>query len=214
MNEIKWSNMINLEEFFKNNKIVNYDVNDGNSDVEEDNFDIKEYNEIDISNYNSLDILKLQNKVTDCCNIIIQNNNSNTYLLPYLMFLRKTSQILANKINQKIIKNNLKNNKVIRSSYKFCNFKHKCSYNYDNGKKACYADHYPHNMIYNDCDSLINFINNNSNNYDLENNKEIVKSINTINFVVKHMNEELSNLCIYCQQNECDKFHKCKKSKI
>ena len=77
MNEIKWSNMINLNEFFKNNKIVNYDDNsDSDScDVEENKFDIEEYNKIDINNYNSLNILKLQNKVSDCCNIIIQNND-------------------------------------------------------------------------------------------------------------------------------------------
>ena len=116
------------------------------------------------------------------------------------IYLRDSSKYLAEKIKQSLFNHNLeclRKDKIIRSSYKFCNFKQNCNYNYETGKKGCYAYHYPHNMIYADCLSLIECINKY---YKTENeiqNKEIMRFINTISFVIKHMYDELNNLCIY-----------------
>ena len=45
-------------------------------------------------------------------------------------------------------------------------------------------------------------------------NKEIVKCINTNSFVIKHMYEELHNLCMYSKnKSEYDKYHVVKLSK-
>jgi hypothetical protein len=38
-------------------------------------------------------------------------------------------------------------------------------------------------------------------------NKEILKSINTLSFVINHMENELKSKCIYTNENEWEKFH-------
>ena len=38
-------------------------------------------------------------------------------------------------------------------------------------------------------------------------NKELVRCINTISFVIRHMYEELNNLCLYSNRDDHDKFH-------
>ena len=102
----------------------------------------------------------------------------------------------------------VKKDKIIRSSYKFCNYKHNCTYNYDKQKKkGCYADHYPHDMIFADCDILLYCLDTYYKNDDEFYNKEIIKCINTISFVIKHMYEELNNLCLYSSKEEHEIFH-------
>ena len=101
----------------------------------------------------------------------------------------------------------VKKEKIVRSSYKFCNYKHSCSYNYDKGKKGCYADHYPHHMVYADCDALLYCIDKYYENDDEISNKELIRCLNTISFVIKHMLEELNNLCLYSKKEDFDKFH-------
>jgi len=103
--------------------------------------------------------------------------------------------------------NFIKKDKIIRSSYKFCNYKHECTYNYEKGKKGCYADHYPHNMIHADCDALLECINLYYTDDNEIQNKELVRCINTISFVIRHMYEEINNLCLYSTREEHDKFH-------
>jgi hypothetical protein len=38
-------------------------------------------------------------------------------------------------------------------------------------------------------------------------NKEILKSINTLSFVINHMENELRSKCIYSDESEWEKFH-------
>ena len=38
-------------------------------------------------------------------------------------------------------------------------------------------------------------------------NKEIVRCINTISYVIRHMYDELNNLCLYSKKCDHDKFH-------
>jgi hypothetical protein len=38
-------------------------------------------------------------------------------------------------------------------------------------------------------------------------NKEILKSINTLSFVINHMENELKSKCIYVNESEWEKFH-------
>ena len=95
----------------------------------------------------------------------------------YLLLI--SSELLRNKIGQKKI--NIGNNgNIQRCSYKFCNFKENCNYNYSKKKNNyCYQDHYVHNMVSHDLMILINYIqdddfeNINKN----ESLKEILKSI-------------------------------------
>lgn len=222
---VRWTSLIDWDVFYKTNDSVSYD-----SDNEEEvkNFDInlidfslnneKILNEINkilltekYQKYTALEILKKQDLVSSYISKSIQNNMINkNFFIDCIKFLKNTSEFLAKKISQATFSHNtefIKKDKIIRSSYKFCNYKHKCTYNYVKGKKGCYADHYPHNMIYADCNALLFCINE----YYLDDleiqNKEIVRCINTISYVIRHMYDELNNLCLYCKRCDHDKNH-------
>jgi hypothetical protein len=164
-----------------------------------------------------LEIIKLLTKY------MLQNNNLDyTFFLSCLNILYNLSEILRNKINQHEIihdkhNNNLDN--IIRCSYKFCSYKDNCNYNYNNKISiVCYQDHYVHNMVSADLLVLINYIkykypldkNNNSETIIIHN-KEILKTINTLSFVIGHMESELKNKCMYLPENEWDLCHFIKK---
>jgi len=224
-NKKKWSELINFDEYYNNKKI---EVYDSDNDEEEVKFNI---NSIDFSlnnekilheintilqknkfdKYTSLEILKNQDLVSSYISKSIQNNIINKkFFIECISYLKDTSKILSEKINQSLFLHNynfIKKDKIIRSSYKFCNYKHDCTYNYEKGKKGCYADHYPHNMIYADCDALLECINLYYIDENEIQNKELVRCINTISFVIRHMYEELNNLCLYSSRVDHDKFH-------
>lgn len=225
----KWYNLIDYNEFYKNIKDNEYSTDEENQDDEFNNLNMIDINPnntellnkinniILISNYKkytSLELLKYQDIIATYINKTVQNNFYNKDIfIKCILFLKKLSEYLAHKVKQKVFVHNnnfLNDNKIIRSSYKFCNYKHKCTYNYNKHKKACYADHFPHNMIYADCDILLKFI---EKYYEDEiniQNKEIIRCINTISYVIKHMVEELSNLCLYIPSKDHDKYHNVK----
>ena len=62
-------------------------------------------------------------------------------------------------------------------------------------------------MIYADCNSLLFCINKYYHNEIEIQNKEIVRCINTISYVIRHMYDELNNLCLYCKKCDHDKHH-------
>ena len=62
-------------------------------------------------------------------------------------------------------------------------------------------------MIFADCDILLYCLDTYYKNDDEFYNKEIIKCINTISFVIKHMYEELNNLCLYSSKEEHEIFH-------
>jgi hypothetical protein len=164
-----------------------------------------------------LEIIKLLTKY------ILQNNNLDyNFFLSCITVLYNLSEILRNKLNQQEIihekhNNNLDN--IIRCSYKFCSYKDNCNYNYNNKLSiVCYQDHYVHNMVSADLLVLINYIkykypldeNNNQlvvNDTIIIHNKEILKTINTLSFVIGHMESELKNKCLYLPENEWDSCH-------
>ena len=209
--ENKWSELIDFDKYFDNNKTEVYE-----SDNEEEEVKLN-INSIDFSlnnekilheintilkqknfkNYTSLEILKNQDLVSSYISKSIQNNIINKkFFIECISYLKNTSKILSEKINQTVFTHNynfIKKDKIIRSSYKFCNYKHECTYNYEKGKKGCYADHYPHNMIHADCDALLECINLYYTDDNEIQNKELVRCINTISFVIRHMYEEINN---------------------
>ena len=225
-NERKWSEIINFSEFYNTNKTIEY-----NSEDEEEEEDKVNINSIDFSLNNekilteinkilkqkefkkltSVEILKNQDLISSYISKSIQNNIINKiFFVECISYLKNTSKILSEKIKQELFTHNysfIKKDKIIRSSYKFCNYKDNCTYNYEKSKKGCYADHYPHSSIYADCDALLECINlYYMDDYEIQN-KELVRCINTISFVIRHMYEELNNLCLYSDRNEHDKFH-------
>ncbi len=152
-----------------------------------------------------LEIIKLISKYS------LQNNKLEyVFIITSLKYLYSLSEMLRNRLKQPPINFNKhnKNASIIRCSYKFCNFKENCTYNYVKKSNQCYQDHYVHNMVSHDVLSLISYIEmNNMNNSQILHNKEILKTINTLSFVICHMESELRAKCLYSEQKDWEKFH-------
>ena len=224
---------IDLEKYM--NLIVNQE-NDSVEKVDEPNFNIQENKYIEKLNYienicnnldkvdsfnknNSLEILKMENEIIFILNkYALQNNYLNyKFFTNCILFLKKLNNILKNRLCLPIVKHNQKIQfkSIPRCSYKFCNFKDSCTYNYDNSNNHCYQDHYVHNMVEADLNILINYIKMFFDDKKLiVHNKEILKSINTLSYVINHMYEELKTKTIYVKENnQIEKFHIVKKNK-
>ena len=162
-------------------------------------------------NKNSLHILEMENEIIFLLNkYSLQNNYLNyDFFFNCVNFLYNLSEILRNRVNQEKINHNNKSNKNIpRCSYKFCNYKDSCNYHYKNKESSCYQDHYVHNMVSADLNILINYIKTNFQKKKLIlHNKEILRSINTLSFVINHMYSELKTKCLYHDDDECEKYH-------
>lgn len=157
-----------------------------------------------------LDLIKLLTKYT------LQNKNLNyDFYVSCLNILLELSEILRLRIGQKEIKhetinqNTDPNKTIIRCSYKFCSYQDACNYNYNaKTKNLCYQDHYVHNMVSADLKILLNYIKNNyENSKIISHNKEILKTINTLSFVISHMETELRTKCLYLPENEWESCH-------
>ena len=176
MKNRKWSEFIDWNNYYKDKEICNYE-SDNEEEIKTQDLNLIDFSlnnekilsEIDkilnnnnFSNMTSLEILKDQDLISSYISKSIQNILINkNFFLKTIIYLRNSSRFLAEKLKQNLFNHNLeclKKDKIIRSSYKFCNFKQNCNYNYETGKKGCYADHYPHNMIHADCLSLIECI--------------------------------------------------------
>ncbi len=160
-----------------------------------------------------LEIIKLLTKYT------LQNKNLDyVFFLNCLNILLGLSETLRVRIGQKEINHEKQieqkqENKdeltISRCSYKFCSYQDNCSYNYNTKTKSlCYQDHYVHNMVSADLKILINYIKakNEKNNLVLHN-KEILKTINTLSFVIGHMELELRTKCLYIPETEWETCH-------
>jgi hypothetical protein len=160
-------------------------------------------NKIPFKKQISLQILRKQNFIiTYLSKYIVQNKKLDyDFFVKLLLWLKMGSNELAKRLKMEKITHNIPNiNKLTsipRSSYKFCSYKHECNYNYDNKNRGCYADHYVHNVLVSDIEVLLIYLKTNYNKQLIMPNKEIIKSINTISFVIKNMYDELSNMSYY-----------------
>jgi len=153
-----------------------------------------------------LDIIKLLTKYS------LQNNQLNyTFCINSLNLLFILSETLRIRLGQpeiNIEKKNYTNDNISRCSYKFCNFKDSCNYNYNKTKNMCYQDHYVHNMISCDLKILMDYIEQKYGDAKIIlHNKEILKTINTLSYVINHMENELKTKCLYLPENEIEIFH-------
>lgn len=188
--------------------------------IDESNYqnklDIKKYSDNidDIKKQTSLEILKLELNIIDVLSKYISQNNyfNKKFIVDTLNILLKFSEILRVRLNLKKIEPKKNKNNIYRCSYKFCNYKDSCMYNYGKNKNVCYADHYVHDRVSSDITSLLNYIKKKYNNSKLiKFEREILKCINTLNYVIKHMESELNSLCLYSEKDEWDSFHFVKK---
>ena len=151
-----------------------------------------------------LDIIQLISKYS------LQNNKLEySFIILCLKYLLELSEILRCRLKQPSIFISKQNKStIVRCSYKFCNFKDSCVYNYTKKGNCCYQDHYVHNMVSHDIDALILYIeSNNKPDEMIIHNKDILKSVNTLSFVIAHMETELKTKCMYAEQKEWDSFH-------
>jgi hypothetical protein len=194
---IENNNKIKIEEIKKNYNNDNY-INSIN--------DLTSLELIQIE----LDIIKVLSKYCLENNLLDYNFFINT-----LKLLENISNKLKNNLNQPAIFHNDTdiNDGIPRCSYKFCHFKSSCVYNYNNNNKKliCYQDHYVHNMISADINILVKYIKKYNNNDKISHNKEILKSINTLCYVINHMESELKEKCLYIDKSEWNKYHITKK---
>lgn len=166
---------------------------------------IKEENSLKILQ-KELDIIKLLTKYS------LQNNQLNyTFCINSLKLLFILSETLRIRLDQNEInveKKNYPDDNISRCSYKFCNFKDSCNYNYNKTKNMCYQDHYVHNMVSVDLKILIDYIEQKYGDTKVVlHNKEILKTINTLSYVINHMENELKSKCLYLLENEIESCH-------
>jgi hypothetical protein len=171
----------------------------------------------------SIDHLKNQDFIASYLfKYIIQNNVCDYELIiACLDYLFCISEYLSNKLELIIdITNNKKNktieNSISRCSYKFCNYTYFCQFNYpekqNTNNKGCYSDHYVHNKVAQDIYFLLKYIKENlgdGSSIMIRNNQEVIKCINTIAYVIKHMYDELYSIYVSCNKKDnYEQFHK------
>ena len=172
----------------------------------------------EISNYKSKSSLVILQKELDIIRLItkytLQNKNINyDFIMNCLNILLELSETLRTRLGQKNFNHEKMqvsvDNTISRCSYKFCCYQDNCSYNYNlKIKNLCYQDHYVHNMVSTDLKILIDYIKTNyEKNKILSHNKEILKTINTLSFVIDHMEKELKNKCMYLPESEWESCH-------
>lgn len=152
-----------------------------------------------------LDIIKLLTKYSLLNNVLNYN-----FIVKTLNILLDFSETLRVRLGQKQINTDKDIGSIItRSSYKFCSYKDNCTYNYNfKDKNMCYQNHYVHNMVSTDLKILIKYIVTKYNpEINISHNKDILKTINTLSFVINHMESELKTKCLYLPSNEWDKYH-------
>ena len=163
----------------------------------------------------SLEVLQKESRIIKLLSkYSLQNNNLNyNFFYNSLMLLIKISNILRERLKQPKLKHDDYDIKTFipRCSYKFCNYKGSCGYNYNDNKQICYQDHYVHNMVSADLLVLSEYIQLFKNDNILVHNKEILKSINTLSFVINHMEKELKSKCLYQNKSNWNSFHFTKK---
>jgi hypothetical protein len=171
---------------------------------EEDQLKIKKDYSLNILQ-KELDIIKLLTKYS-----LLNNTLDYNFMVKSLNILLDLSETLRLRLGQKSLYNEKDiGNTITRSSYKFCSYKDNCTYNYNlKDKNMCYQNHYVHNMVSADLKILIKYIvNKYTSETNISHNKDILKTINTLSFVINHMESELKTKCLYLPCNEWDKFH-------
>ena len=147
------------------------------------NFENDEITEIQLLNYQTYVSSQLKKYMMTC----IENTEifDIQLHLPKLEWLAQTTFYLSKKRLLKEIKFKQETNHIQRNSYQFCNLGFKCI----NKNTRCKKKHIVYNYVNCDLNELIKHLKFKKN----VSQKEIFTSINTINYVLIHMQEELIN---------------------
>jgi hypothetical protein len=162
----------------------------------------------DYDKHTPLTLIELQLKVINYLLKFfkVHRLNSLTDYEPYLRWIMSSSEHLAQSIKQHIART--KNPGLMRSSYKFCNKKSDCQTHYgflfQKKTRCCMNDHYVHNKIVSDIDNLIEYLHKNDKNTinKVVVETELKKGLETINYVINHMYQELSSFMLYLSKSK------------
>lgn len=138
-------------------------------------------------NFNIFVNINIEYKIKE----FIKNENIKDDFHKYVNWLIITTEQLCKNSGQKTIVPKIDysvESAIARSSYKFCNYKSKCVNEYK--KNNCTKHHFVYDLLYTDINSLNSYLES-SKDLSIE---EITKSINTINYVLHHMLNELTEL--------------------
>lgn len=176
---------------------------------------------IDFKKLPDTEILRNQSIVTNyirrCINTYIDYRESPSFdkqqIIGYLKWLSIVSEYLCEKTGLNINQNKKKylitvEQKVIpRSSYQFCSYRHECEFNYNHEKhKGCFAQHFVHDLVYDDLNILISYLDSSGEGLDSINFNQLKKCVDTVSFVINHMTTELANLQ-YFNIGDINKLH-------
>jgi hypothetical protein len=213
---VKFINVTNIDNVINNsidiNKLnynSNFSIN--NELIVKKIHDILEKN---IDSYqNHYELIREQNLISAYLDKYILQNNiiSKSFVVKILDWLLDTAILLSRKLNLEPQYHNITNliglQNIPRCSYKFCSFKENCTYNYDTTKNGCYSDHYVYNMLTADIKVIKDYIiQNHPNDEKITYNKELLKCINTLNFVIKHMYDEYNVICMTIDPSQYNKY--------
>lgn len=195
-----------FEEYNKINKdlIINDSSNEIKKSSDKIEINTEEIIKLNYKNNNPLEIISMQIKIISyllnyykMCKL----DDINIYI-KYLSWIYESSEYLCNLIKQTVNKN--KTNLLMRSSYKFCNKKCDCQSQYgflfNKKSRNCINDHYVHNKVVSDIDNLLNYIKTSNNDLTLD--IELRKGLETLNYVINHMYQELSSFMLYLNNNK------------
>jgi hypothetical protein len=193
----------------KSNDIFNFSVeNESINNKMKEIITIVEFNKL-----KDLDLLEKEALIIIYVNRFLLKNKlteeSKHFFIDLFTWIKNVSDYLSNKLNLNKISHSkrFKDEYLInRCSYKFCNYKDNCEFNYDKKGKKCNSDHYVHNMVEADCTSLIDYLLNN-NLEKVDHHNEMMKCINTLMFVINHMYNELKNKIYYSSSKDETELH-------
>jgi hypothetical protein len=205
-----WADLVNNE---KGNSFIDKQMssvieNEVEQDKKEIHLSVGEIMAIDITKITETQLMEYQNYLTSQLRkyfkqCLDKNEEINYDLhLPRIYWIGEVSKYFSTKYNLKFsfhrVKMTTESKSIPRSSYKFCEYSNECTYNYDpESKEKCHSQHFVHNIIYADIISLYQYlVVGKTSNIMLDIN-EILKSINTISFVINHMYEEIYLLSLY-----------------
>jgi hypothetical protein len=182
------------------------------------------YNDILTTSYNEDNILQIIAKQNTVISYLLkifrttksEDNSWNKYRNG-LVWILESSKFIVSKSGA--ITQFFKTDKIYRSSYKFCNKKDECEITYCHIIKPgtqsnfiCKNDHYVHNKIISDLTCLINVIDEKQNKkteYSMPITNDLRICLDTLNFVINHMYQELNNYNIYYSKQEGFDINKC-----
>ena len=166
-------------------------------------------------------ILNIDYKTDNILNILAKQNNVANYLLktfrtsksediiwekfrPGLIWILESSKHITTKLS--IIIQQFKLDKIYRSSYKFCNKKDDCDALYchitkpgQSSHAKCNGDHYVHNKLVSDLSCIITVLDERK---DESISNDLRICLDTVNFVINHMFQELNNFNIYYSKQD------------